>query len=294
MPAAGVCLIPLNDRPELVEVASQTDGTFLVNGAKTGGRRWCSVSSFTIPYGDPLFEPPPLEGYVLSAEADTLGKWEELLSRVGPLLKLCPTTSLLVSSFGSFLLPLMPSPTGAHLSVSFKHRPGIIYASWSQNALEVFEAIVHEADHQCLFEVINEDGLLRDVPSNYRAAFRSPWRDDPRPLSGLFFGFSAFVTVGVSMANLVRAGVAGSDYGGRRAVLALEQAVDAISVVTDHGLLSARGEEVLEYNRAQALETLRKLETHSGSELWKAASRERREKDEARWRNAHGSEINVS
>lgn len=291
IPGAGVSLVSLSNRSVPVEVRSETDGTFMVGGTVADDRRWLLVSGFTLPCGDPLLQPPQLEGYVLSSiDAETSSQWEELLSRIRPLLTLCPQTSLLVSLFGSFLLPLRPSPTGAHLSVSFKHRPGIIYASWSQNALEVLEAIVHEADHQCLFEVINEDEILTDDPMNYRAAFRSPWRDDSRSLSGLFFGFSAFVTVGVFLTRLLEKGIAEVDYVGRRALLALEQAIDAISIVTSRGVLTARGVQLLEYNRNQALESLGRLQTHSGFEHWKEASRQRRDKDLVRWREAYSSE----
>lgn len=295
IPGTGVSLIWPSGRSQPVEVRSEIDGTFLVCGAATIESRWRSVSGFTLPCGDPLLVPPPLEGYELSSiDVETVSQWEELLARIRPLLGVCPQTTQMISAFGSFLLPLKSSKTDAHLSVSFKHRPGIIYASWSQNVLEVLEAIAHEADHQCLLEVINEDALLADDPINSRPAFRSPWRNDPRPLSGLFFGFSAFVTVGAFWAGLLGERLADMDRAGRRAVLALEQSLDALSIVSSRAVLTSRGKQFLEYNRNQAIEALEKLQTYSGFQHWQNVSRERRDRDAMRWRQDYRGEDMVT
>lgn len=288
IPGVGVSLVCPDGQDE-IEFASETDGTLKVNGSSTAQKRWLSFSGFTLPTGDHLLKPPTLEGYELATlDAELTKQWEQLLSRIRPLLKGSPQADSLVSSFGSFILPLTPSTNGNHLSVSFKHRPGIIYASWSEDDLEVLEAVVHESDHQCLYEIINEGALFTDAPVNSTASFRSPWRKDPRPLSGLFFGFSAFVTVGVFWETLVSKEIVKSDHVGNRAVLALEQSLDAISVVQSHTVLTERGKDLLEFNRAEAQTSLDKLSKLPAFNAWQDASRKRQAREAANWKQTHG------
>lgn len=288
IPGTGISLVHNNDGSEVVAIGSDPSGAFLINDVVPTTGQWQSISGFIIPAGDPLFIPPKLDGYELT-QLDTaiISLWETTLTRMRPLLDASPEAASLVDSFGSLILPLKASTSGAHLSVSFKHRPGIVYASWSEYMPDVLEAIVHESDHQCLYEVVNEDALFTCDAINSRAIFRSPWRSDPRPLSGLFFGFSAFVSVGVFWSKLLRKGLVDQNQAGKRAVLTLEQSLDAISVCTSEGGLTERGKHLLEYNRSEALSALRILENSQGFREWKEASIERRDKDAARWRTVH-------
>ena len=273
------------------EIISEPDGTLKVNGSRVAQKRWLSSSGFTLPAGDPLLKPPLLEGYELAAlDAKLAKQWEQLLSRIRPLLNASSRANSLVSSFGSFLLPLKPSVNGNHLSVSFKHRPGIVYASWSEDDLEVLEAVVHESDHQCLFEIINEGSLFTDDPVNSNASFRSPWRKDPRPLSGLFFGFSAFVTVGAFWEELLSKEIVKPDQLGVRAILALERSLDAISTVDSYANLTERGKDLLEFNRSVASASLEKLERHRAFKFWRGVSQEVQARELAGWEHAHNAE----
>jgi len=288
IPGIGVSL-ECGDGQGEAEIVSEPDGTLTVNGSPAAQKRWLSSSGFTLPAGDPLLELPRLEGYELAAfDAELTKTWEQLLARIRPLLNASSRADSLVSSFGSFVLPLKPSTDGNHLSVSFKHRPGIIYASWSEDDLDVLEAIVHEADHQSLFEIINEGSLFADEPVNSNASFRSPWRKDPRPLSGLFFGFSAFVTVGAFLEELFSKELVKSDRVGKRAVLALERSLDAISTVNSHAVLTERGKQLLEFNRAEARKSLENLEKHRTFNSWREASRERQGCEADHWKREHG------
>lgn len=294
IPGTGISLASDNGM-QAVDIASEIDGTFTINGSRVTEKRWQSFSGFTLPVGDPLLEPPRLEGYELMAfDSEQAIQWGEFLTRVEPLLKASARVYSLVSLFGNFILPLKPSPNGNHLSVSFKHRPGIVYASWSQDDSEVLEAIVHESDHQCLYEIINEDSLFTDHAVNLRSSFRSPWRKDPRPLSGLFFGFSAFVTVGVFWEELLSKNFLRSDDVGHRAVLALEQSLDAISITNRHAILTGKGNDLLEFNRTEAQMALERLQTHPHFHLWQSASREKRFQDADIWKQMHrGAELAV-
>jgi len=276
---------------EAVEIVSEADGTFKVNGSHIIEKRWLSTSGFTLPVDDPLLKPPTLEGYDLAIlDSAQINQWEKLLARIHPLVKASSRIDSLVSLFGSFILPLKASSDGNHLSVSFKHLPGIIYASWSQDDLEVLEAIVHEADHHCLFEIINENSLFTDDAVNLRAIFRSPWRKDPRPLSGLFFGLSAFVTVGVFLTELLNKELSKSDQTGNRAVLVLEQSLDAVSILSNIAVLTGRGKDLLEFNGMEAQKALEKLRSHSRFDSWQEESRERRTQEASHWKQTHGGE----
>lgn len=272
-----------------VEFRCESEGTVTVNGSATQRMPLLEIARFAIPLSDPVLVPPPLNGYALSEiNSVKVANWIEILTKVENLLERSDTASTLVSNFGKFLLPLQGSPCGAHLSVSFKSRPGIIYASSSTCHLEIAEALVHEADHQSLYEVINEGALFTDDNINSACIFRSPWRPDPRPLSGLYFGFGAFVTVGCFWADLLATSEADASFIGKRAVLALEQSLDAISLVQGNGILTQRGLDLLEFNREKARDALDSMKMHPAFSSWKKWSADRLRTHSVEWFHQFG------
>jgi HEXXH motif-containing protein len=294
VPLCGKSFVWPHGDSERMMATTDCGGTISVNNIPLKFHRWHINSGFTLPYGDASLAPLALEGYNLSNfDRNALTKWDKLLSRIRPLID-HSDTRLLIASFGSFLLPLEESTDGNHLSVSFKDRPSIVYASWSQNPMDVFEAVVHEADHQCLYETINDGPLFADAPVNEEAVFRSPWRRDRRPLSGLFFGLSAFVTVGVAWTRLVENVGVDPEYGGRRAVLTSEQSLDAISIITNHAIMTDKGMGLLVHNKREALSSIARLQTHFGFDEWTRESQARRRADKHLWEQALNSARLVS
>ena len=81
-----------------------------------------------------------------------------------------------------------------------------------------------------------------------------------------------------------------SEHVGNRAVLALEQSLDAISVVQNHAALTDRGENLLEFNRVEAQRSLDKLARLPAFNAWQSASRKRQARESANWKQTHGGE----
>lgn len=289
LPGIGVATGLAADETQMVNIEVHPRSGLLINGRHSAQHQHRALSDFTIPHGDATLAAPVLDGYEPELIDDAaIARWSDLLAKVRPLVMQCDAAASLVKAFGCYLSPLRSSSNGNHLSVSFKHRPGVIYLSWSADYLEVAEAIVHESDHQCLYEVINEDPLFDDAPINFQPVFRSPWRQDPRPLSGLFFGFSAFVTVGLFWQSISsKQSEPLWTAAGCRAVLALDQALDAIAVTRHHASLTEKGSSLLAANETCAQETLSKLEASKGFSSWRAKSRERRAADSLAWQQTH-------
>jgi HEXXH motif-containing protein len=89
------------------------------------------------------------------------------------------------------LVPIEPGSdtVGASSPAAF----GGIQLSASESATEFAEALVHEMQHSKLNAVM---GLVKLTDGDITRRYLAPWRDDPRPLSGILHGVYAF-TCGV-------------------------------------------------------------------------------------------------
>ena len=89
------------------------------------------------------------------------------------------------------LVPLEPGgdTVGASSPAAF----GGIQLSASESATEFAEALVHELQHSKLNAVL---GLAKLTDGDLTRRYLAPWRDDPRPLTGVLHGVYAF-TCGV-------------------------------------------------------------------------------------------------
>jgi HEXXH motif-containing protein len=291
LPGLGVSLDGgVGDRPDVL-LSTTEKGVILIDGKSVSVNSPPESGGFVIVNGDSTLALPDLEGYVPSSPSVALTEeWSKILTESLELLSRSPASKALVYRFGNHVGALERAASGAHLSVSFKSRPGIIYASASEDIFEVTEALVHESDHQCLYEVINEDAILTPAAENLKCVYRSPWRPDPRPMSGVFFGLGAFVSVGAFWTDVFfeRANEA-SDKIGKRAVLALEQAVDAISVVDRFADMTERGRMLLDYNREAATQALDRFARHPAFQSYAGWSKARRGQDSEKWHRAHGT-----
>ncbi len=89
------------------------------------------------------------------------------------------------------LVPIEPGSdsVGASSPAAF----GGIQLSASESATEFAEALVHEMQHSKLNAVL---GLVKLTDGDITRRYLAPWRDDPRPLTGVLHGVYAF-TCGV-------------------------------------------------------------------------------------------------
>ncbi|MEU4515387.1 HEXXH motif-containing putative peptide modification protein [Nonomuraea wenchangensis] len=90
------------------------------------------------------------------------------------------------------IVPILSPDPALHVSGSFREAPGMIALSLGE-PLATVEALVHEYGHQKLYAVLVLDPMI--VGDSGEAVHYSPWRPDPRPLSGLLQATYTFVQV---------------------------------------------------------------------------------------------------
>jgi HEXXH motif-containing protein len=173
--------------------------------------------------------------------------------------------------------------------------------SWASRPELIAEAIVHESDHQ-LFYAYTRRAVLWDEPLESQACiYRSPWRDDPRPLDGLLRGASAFIRVGEfagALLDMLELRTREYDWAGQRAVLTIRQSIDAVSVIRHHGVsLSQTGRDVVESLDNRARRMLDMIALWPGFETWRNSAIQKELEHDIAWRerhqNSHQDQINL-
>jgi HEXXH motif-containing protein len=89
------------------------------------------------------------------------------------------------------LTPLR-SPTGGHLSATSRDASGAIFLSPPLDSVSLAVTLTHEVQHAKLSTLL--DVVQMTLPDNGRRYY-APWREDPRPVSGLLQGAYAFLGV---------------------------------------------------------------------------------------------------
>jgi hypothetical protein len=112
------------------------------------------------------------------------------------------------SSSTNFFVPLVP-PEGALPSSSNSSIDTMFWHSFTDNPMLMAEIIVHELSHQKLFRLQDIDPLID--PTIHGSAWDSctiysPWRDDPRPINGVFHGFIVFAEACKFWYSLIHSG----------------------------------------------------------------------------------------
>ncbi|MFI7152520.1 HEXXH motif domain-containing protein [Nonomuraea sp. NPDC050022] len=140
-------------------------------------------------------DPYRMPGARLAADRlsdDELAVWGEALRRSWELmLAHHRTVAEEVSVATSVLTPLTDVP-GDQISGSSREAFGCVALSTPPDATTLALTFAHEVQHGKLSAVLDVLPLLR--PSGDRRYY-APWRDDPRPLGGLFQGAYAYVGV---------------------------------------------------------------------------------------------------
>lgn len=91
------------------------------------------------------------------------------------------------------LVPVHSHAIDVHRSQTFREIPGLLVLSWMSDTSVIVEALVHEYHHHKLNALLNLDPII--VKGSPEAIYYSPWRDDPRPLSGILQGIYVFQAV---------------------------------------------------------------------------------------------------
>ena len=228
--------------------------------------------------------PPIANKRLLSLSRTQRDEWRSAIAGAFELLRCHGPSLALVRDYAWLLVPLVSDRDGYFSSISFNSLPNAIYTSLHTD-LMFAETLVHEADHQWLYSVARFEEFWILPDHLQEPLYRSPWRDDPRPLDGLFRGASAFVRVGLMWAALARSLPRthnSLDWIRKRAVLCNYQAIDALRTVRMHGELSAFGQQLLASLVGQATETRDRLgELEDFSELLRWAEVSQQEHNSA-------------
>jgi HEXXH motif-containing protein len=104
-----------------------------------------------------------------------------------------PARAARLTSLIRYYFPIAtPDVRTTHNSFSAVQLIGVIFLSESYSDVRLVEAIVHEYHHNELHALMDARKLLE---SREDELYYSPWRDDPRPLYGLFHALHVFTSV---------------------------------------------------------------------------------------------------
>jgi len=124
---------------------------------------------------------------------DEVGRWEDVLRETWQLLtRHHPDIAEEFASAVRVFVPLSLPPEGSHTSSSSAETFGAVALSEPPDAQTLAVTLAHEVQHLKLSAVLNIVELMRPDDG---LRFYAPWRDDPRPVSGLLQGAYAFIGV---------------------------------------------------------------------------------------------------
>lgn len=112
-----------------------------------------------------------------------------------------------------------------------------------QNPLWYVELLIHEACHNWLASLM-ELILMMDAEREKR--FVSPWRADPRPLTGIFFGTHAFAFVTLCLIRLLEHGTPLAPMVAQRVAFEAERVARGYALLRDHGSFLPAGKLFME------------------------------------------------
>jgi HEXXH motif-containing protein len=209
-PSLGQALVPPQSDDQLPRLCSRPDGAVvLAGGARlpipanahrdaAGWRGLRAISAtadgavirLVIDDLDPHRMPlPTLRGRL---GADEVGAWQAGLAGAWRLLvRHHAYVAAEISATIRVLTPLSPPAAGAQVSATSRETFGCVGVSTAADPLELAATLAHEVQHAKLYQIVAAEQLTLPDPGRYYA----PWRDDPRPLTGLLQGVYAYLGV---------------------------------------------------------------------------------------------------
>jgi len=226
---------------------------------------------------------------VLHLSSSEREEWSNTIGQAFDLIGFHEPSLDLVDDYTWFVVPLQNDRTGFFSSMSFNNLPNAVYTT-QHSELMFAETLVHESDHHWLYSLSRSESFWIVPEHEQQALYRSPWREDPRPLDGILRGASAFVKVGSFWASLALSLPKHHNSQGwieARAVLSNFQAVDALQTVTKFGGLSKCGQELVDNLKQTARNTRKDLSVSSSfAKLLKKAKNLQHDHDD-QWATSH-------
>jgi HEXXH motif-containing protein len=128
-----------------------------------------------------------------AVDAAEVARWRQLLADAwGILAREQPDRAGAIAQGLRTLAPVPAKPRFRQLSASGSEAFGGVLLSVPDDAAQLAATLVHESQHHKLHALTHLLTLTADDPS---VRYYAPWRDDPRPASGLLHGVYAFAGV---------------------------------------------------------------------------------------------------
>jgi HEXXH motif-containing protein len=135
---------------------------------------------------------PGMDNFGDRLTAAEVADWQSALDGAwGLLVRHHPTVAEEIATVIRVLTPLRPPP-GGHVSATSRDAFGAILLSKPSDACSLAVTMAHEVQHAKLSALL--DVAPMTLPDDGRR-FYAPWREDPRPVSGLLQGAYAFLGV---------------------------------------------------------------------------------------------------
>ncbi|GAB2887921.1 hypothetical protein GCM10022245_24030 [Streptomyces mayteni] len=189
---------------------------------------------------------PPAAPAPLSAEADV--RWRRLTEDAWRLL--VDLDAAQATDIATALSSLTPQPARPHRgtsSLSSSEAFGGVVLTEPPDATQLAVTLVHEFRHMWLNAILDTTELIEPPVMSPDERFYAPWRNDPRPLEGLFHGVFAFC--GVTDFWLRASRAAGDDRARRQARFEFAywriQTWDTLAALRTNPRLTAAGRRFL-------------------------------------------------
>ncbi|MEU9782262.1 HEXXH motif domain-containing protein [Streptomyces phaeochromogenes] len=305
LPTLGCAVLPVREPWGVAQVESAQGeltisgehGQVLVpRGAEANAPGWHAVRHVVLESGErskrlPLEEldpyrtfPRPSEPRLLSAAE--AGAWEVMLADAWEILLRDEPESAEGMRHG--LLSIAPTPTRERFrsySGTAGDAFGGVTASCPDDVPQLAATLVHEFQHTKLGGLIHLQPLsIARAAQDPEELFYAPWRDDPRPLSGLLQGIYAFT--GVTRFWRVHRYAAGAEQASSahfEFALWRAQVWATLNLVRGHERLTALGQHLVEGLHDQCAQWLADPVPDAELELAREAAADHR----ARWRAHH-------
>lgn len=105
--------------------------------------------------------------------------------------QIAPLVASLLAREVQFVVPLQRGEH-SHYSFTISNLPGLLFIGGSPELLPIVEAVVHEVGHARLHHANEVFELVEPMD---KALYYSPWRNDPRPASGVLHAAYVFTLV---------------------------------------------------------------------------------------------------
>jgi HEXXH motif-containing protein len=132
-----------------------------------------------------------------------------------------------VRSRTQVIIPLRKLSGEHSSSSSASNLPGVVFLTL-HNELQAIEALVHEGAHQHLFVAEATSAL---VDPRHTSVYKSPLRDDPRPLRGVLLACHALAYIAAFYTDALNASMAAADRLEARIGATRQKLTDALDIL---------------------------------------------------------------